>query len=126
MVVPGNRKHDVAVADIEVEFRPAHESAFAAVVRLRGEHDIATSAGISETLAPIDGNVLVDLSDCAFVESTVITVFVADSRERARKGQRLELVVPTGNATITRTLQVSGLSELLTVHKTHEFTTNRT
>ena len=120
MVVPGDRKHDVARASIEVECRAADVSAFSAVVRLRGEHDIATSVRIREALAPIDGHVLVDLSDCAFVESTVVTAFVLDARERAAKGHRLELVVPTDNATVTRTLQLFGVSDVLPVHATYE------
>jgi anti-anti-sigma factor len=121
MVVSESRERDFAIPGIEVEFRPAHAPAFAAVVKLCGEHDIATSAEIREALAAILGNVLVDLSDCAFVESSVVTALVLDSRERAHEQQRLELLVPSANATVTRTLELSGLTEMLTIHEAPEF-----
>jgi hypothetical protein len=41
------------------------------VRRLRGEHDLTTSTGVREALAPIQGNVLVDLSDRVFLDSSV-------------------------------------------------------
>jgi anti-anti-sigma factor len=116
MVVSEGREPQFALASVEVERRPAHAPAFAAVVRLCGEHDLATSAGVREALAPIRGSLLVDLSDCAFLDSSVLTVFVLDARERAHDGQRTELLVPAANMTVRRTLQVSGLTEMLTVH----------
>jgi anti-anti-sigma factor len=119
MVVAANRDQGFAVPGIEVEFGQA--PAFAAVVKLCGEHDIATSEHLREALAPILGNVLVDLSDCAFVDSSVITALVLDSRERARERQRLELLVPAANTTVTRTLELSGVTEVLTVHRALEF-----
>jgi anti-anti-sigma factor len=119
MVVSENRAQGFAIPDIEVEFGPV--PAFAAVVKLRGEHDIAASERLREVLAPILGNVLVDLSDCAFVDSSVIAALVLDSRERARERQRLELLVPAANATIARTLELCRVTEVLTVHRALEF-----
>ena len=58
----------------------------------------------------------VDTSDCAFLDSSMLTIFVLDARERAHDGQRTELLVPAANVSVRRTLQVSGLSEALTVH----------
>jgi anti-anti-sigma factor len=106
----GNRTR----AEIEVEIAPAR-GRFAARVALHGEHDIATSGAIREALSPIFGNVLVDLSDCSFIDSSVISVLLADCRERRREGQSLEVLVPPWNVSITRTIQVSGVASILTV-----------
>jgi anti-anti-sigma factor len=102
---------------VEVELRPARAPAFVAAVRLRGEHDMATVPRILEALEPIDGSVLVDLSECSFIDSSAINAFVADARRRAREGHRLELLVPAENAMVGRTLQVSGLDVFLPVRR---------
>ena len=115
MVVSENRDQGFAIPGIEVELWPV--PAFAAVVKLRGEHDIATSEHLRGVLAPIAGNVLVDLSECEFVDSSVITALVLDSHERARERQRLELLVPSANATVLRTLELCGATGVLTVHR---------
>lgn len=89
---------------------------FAATLQLCGEHDISTSRDLENALKPIFGNVLVDLTECTFIDSTTITVIVVDFQLRKREGHRLELLVPPENKTIMRTIAVSGLAELMTVH----------
>lgn len=103
-------------ATVEVELRPVSAPAFAAVVRLCGEHDLATGDDLRTALAPVHGSVLVDLSECSFVDSTVIGVLVADHQSRIREGHRLELLVPAENTHVTRTLNVSGVGRLLPLH----------
>jgi len=115
MVVAGSDGREPVPARVEVEFRPARAPAFAAAVKLLGEHDMATIGTIKEGLAPINGNVLVDLSDCSFIDSSAINVFVSDARSRTREGHRLELFVPDENAAVARTLQVCGLDSFLHV-----------
>lgn len=102
------------VVDIEV----AAESTpgYAATVILRNEHDLATSQGIETVLAPLVGNVLVDLSECDFMDSTVITVLLRKARELEREGYQLELVVPPENVHVTRIAEVVGLRAFTTVH----------
>jgi anti-anti-sigma factor len=117
-VVSENPERNAPGVDIQVESQPVRAPAFAAIVKLCGEHDIATSEGIRDALAPISGHVLVNLSDCSFLDSTVLSAFVLDSRARSLRGHRLELAVPESNKRIVRTLQVSGLTEVLTVHAT--------
>jgi anti-anti-sigma factor len=115
MVASQNPSRD-DLADIEVEYSAARAPAFAAVLTLCGEHDVATSDGLREALAAIHGHVLVDLSDCDFVDSSVLSVLLRDSHTRGSGGQRLELLVPVANVTVSRTLEVSGVAQLLTVH----------
>jgi anti-anti-sigma factor len=117
MVVAKNREPDLAGAVVEVVPRAATAPGYAAIVKVSGEHDIATIPRLRETLELIRGNVLVDLSGCTFLDSSVIHAFVDDARERRREWQSLELIVPAANATVARTLRISGLSELLVVHE---------
>jgi anti-anti-sigma factor len=105
---------------VDVELRPACAPAFGGIVRLHGEHDMSTSDDVLGAIAPIEGDVLIDLSDCAFLDSTVIRVVLASFDARARQGCRLELVVPAANTTMTRTVEISGIRELLTVHESAE------
>jgi anti-anti-sigma factor len=89
---------------------------YAAVVSLHGEHDLSTRDQVEEALAGIFGSVLVDLSACPFIDSTVIVALIAQLQERVREGHRLELVVPPGNTSILRIVEVVGLRDLLVVH----------
>jgi anti-anti-sigma factor len=104
-------------ASIEVEAPPQGLDAYHAVVRLHGGHDIATSRSLREALDPLDGSVLLDLSDCGFIDSSVIYVIFSDAHSRARQEHRLELLVPPENRAITRTLEIAGAREVLTVHR---------
>ncbi len=89
-------------------------AAYAAIVTLHGEHDIFTSSELRATLAPLDGNVLLDLSAREFIDSTVIGVVLARSGDLAREGRRLGLVVPAAN--VTRVVDMVGLRTLVKVH----------
>jgi anti-anti-sigma factor len=100
----------------DVELAPESTPGYAATVLLRNEHDLATLEGIESVLAPILGNVLVDLSECEFMDSTVISVLLKKSSELDREGYRIELVVPPANENVTRIVEVVGLRSLLTVH----------
>jgi anti-anti-sigma factor len=116
---PIQRRHgDPFGAAVKVELEPARAPGFAAIVHLVGEHDVGTKSGIEGALQPIVGDVLVDLSACEFIDSSVLSTFVMDWRARSASGHRLELAVPESNRMIVRTLKVSGLTEVLTVHAT--------
>ena len=98
---------------IEVEFGPFDGSGFSARVRLFGEHDLATSHEVITTLASLEGNVLVDLAACEFIDSTIIGALLHDAQARGREGKRLELFVPPENTIVSRTLEVSGATDLI-------------
>jgi anti-anti-sigma factor len=100
---------------VNVELNPATAPGFAAIVRLCGEHDLATGSEIVGALEPVYGNVLVDLTTCEFIDSTVISVLIVNQQARQREGQRLELLVPPENTMVRRTLEVSGVTEVLSV-----------
>ena len=109
-----SRRGEPSPAVVDVELRPPSAPGFAAIVRLVGEHDMATSPSFREALQRIYGHVLVDLSECDFIDSSVIGVLFGDYQARTKEGQRLELIAPR-EGTVARTLQVSGVSRLITV-----------
>lgn len=102
---------------LDVELRPTRPLGYAAIVTMRGEHDLATSDELASTLAPIAGNLLIDMSGCGFIDSTVIGVVIGKSQELAREGYRLELVVPEQNRIVGRVVDIVGLRTLVTVHR---------
>jgi anti-anti-sigma factor len=99
--------------EIQVEIQPADLPEFAALVRLCGEHDLASGGELRAALTPIQGNVLVDLSECSFIDSTTISVLIVDHQARSRAHRRLELLVPPENMYVKRTLEVCGVAKLV-------------
>jgi anti-anti-sigma factor len=107
---------------VDIEMRPISAPRFAALIKCLGEHDIATGLTISEALAAIHGNVLLDLSRCTFIDSTVIGLLLRDAHKRTRDGHALELVVPRENNTIARTLAIVGAERTMPIHDSVEKT----
>ena len=91
-----------------------------AIVTLRGEHDLSTRAEIHATLARVgeEAHVLVDLSECSFIDSSVIGALVAAFQALAAQGRRLELAIPPDAAAIQRVAKVAGLTTFLAIHET--------
>ena len=110
----GQRRSYPRPIELRMDAAGTHE--YAVVLKLRGEHDLATAVEIQDALDSIWGNLLVDLSECDFIDSTVISVLIRDSRTRAREGHDLALLAPLENATITRTLEIAGLHDALLIH----------
>jgi anti-anti-sigma factor len=93
-------------------------SQYVAVVKLCGEHDLSTALDVQDALDTLYGDVLIDLADCEFIDSTIISVLVRDSQTRQHEGHCLELLVPDDQSTIARTLAVTGLGGLIRIHAT--------
>jgi anti-anti-sigma factor len=89
---------------------------FAGVVSLVGEHDLATRERLDDALDRVSGSVLVDLSECRFLDSSVIGTLVTHARRVTSDGHRFEAVVPPANTVVTRVVDVCGLRELIAVH----------
>jgi anti-sigma B factor antagonist len=94
------------------------------VVGVSGELDYATAPRLRETFDGVISSgrtaVLVDLSDCTFIDSTGLSVLVhARSRlmDDARKG-RLEVCCP--DEQIRRLLQITGIDKAFGVHTSRD------
>lgn len=93
-----------------------------AVVSLTGEHDLSTHEAIETGVRraadyPV---VLVDLSQCSFIDSTVIAVIVSAHRTRVTRSARLELILPPEARHVDRIARMSGLSAIMPVHTSRE------
>jgi anti-anti-sigma factor len=99
-----------------IEFR-FDDPGYAATVVLCADHDLATSEGVRVALAPLCGNVLVDLTRCSFIDSTVIGMLIGKARDLRRDGYALELRVSSDPASqVARTLALVGIDTVMPVH----------
>jgi anti-anti-sigma factor len=105
-----------ALPAVEVEF-PEPGIAF---VKLRGEHDLATKQPLTEALASAGAHphVLVDLSECTFLDSSVVAAFIATHRDLSERGGRLGLVIPPHASAVQRVAQITALADILPIHET--------
>jgi anti-sigma B factor antagonist len=94
----------------------------AIVVTLRGEHDLNTRGAFSDALESAGGeaDVLVDLSACSFIDSTMIGALVLAFQTRSERGHRIELTIPAAAHAIQRVAKVAGLTTFMTIHETRE------
>ena len=102
---------------IEVQFRLPG----IALVQMHGEHDLSGREALAEALARASDqlNVLVDLSECTFMDSSVLGVLIPAGQAIKQRGGRLELVIPPEATTASRVAAITRLAEFLPIHKTH-------
>jgi hypothetical protein len=85
-----------------------------ALVEIEGDHDFASRAIVVTALEPLDGNLLVDLSRCSYIDMFVMSAIIGKGLALEKAGHRLELVVPP-TATFARSVQQLGVHMLLPV-----------
>jgi anti-anti-sigma factor len=94
-----------------------------AIVSLVGEHDLAQHEPLKEALetaAARRPNVLVDLSGCVFLDSTVISLLLHTQDEVVAGGGHFALVVPDGSTHTARVLDVMRLGDAVPIHDSLE------
>jgi anti-anti-sigma factor len=91
-----------------------------AVVKLRGEHDLGGKAALVKALSAASEqlNVLVDLSECTFMDSSVIAALVPVVRSLNESDGRLELVIPPEATNLHRVAKLTGLADFVPIHET--------
>jgi anti-anti-sigma factor len=92
-----------------------------AVVELLGEHGIGQSDMVRDALevaARRRRNVLVDLSHCGFVDSTIVKTLLHGCARVDAFGGRFALVVPAAAERVTRVAEIMGLRELFPLYTT--------
>jgi anti-anti-sigma factor len=109
--------HEASRPFVQIELGPPVAPDFHALVRLEGEHDLATSPMIENALASVHGDVLMDLSGCTFIDSSVIGTIVRRVEELGPAGFRLELLVPRENESVSRTLDLLGLRATIPIRE---------
>jgi anti-anti-sigma factor len=90
------------------------------VVTLRGEWDIATKDRLHQALGALrtDRDVVIDLREAAFFDSSALSELIAFQRRLADQGHRLETVV--GDSNMRRLLELTNLEKLLGVSPQRE------
>jgi len=94
-----------------------------ATVALLGEHDVATSDALGNAFALAAGrrrHVLVDLSACSFIDSTVIDMLVRTRSAAFSHDGRIGLILPDAMSHPARVLAASGLSQVLPTYISRE------
>ncbi|HEY3673831.1 MAG TPA: STAS domain-containing protein [Acidimicrobiia bacterium] len=85
------------------------------VLHVKGEIDLVTAPQLRASLLELAGNVVVDLTDVAFLDSTGIGVLVVARNRFMVDGGGLTLRRP--NDVITRTLEIVGIGEWIEGHR---------
>ncbi len=97
------------------------------VVEVRGELDLSTAPDLEgpldQAIADEHSSVLLDLSDCEFIDSTGIALIVrAWQRVDARSGNggNGRVVLCSGNEQVRRVLEVTGLDNSIAIFTTRD------
>ena len=94
-------------------------SASAAVVTLGGDHDVSSRDAISEAfgVAATGRNLLVDLSGCTFIDSTIIKLLLQTMRALEENDARLELVIDIdSHGHVARVAELMGIADVIPTH----------
>jgi anti-sigma B factor antagonist len=97
-----------------------HHAPGLAVVSMRGEHDLSTAPELTYALeqAAAHSNVVVDLSECSFIDSTVIKALIKTALDVQARSEQLVLVIPSEQRAVARIAQMTHLAELVPIHTT--------
>ena len=97
------------------------------VVAVRGELDLGTASDLEgpleEAIAATDATVLIDLSDCEFIDSTGIALIVRawQRLDRAADGDgNGKVVICSANEQVRRVLEITGLELSIPIHRTRD------
>jgi anti-anti-sigma factor len=90
------------------------------IVTLQGEHDVASSEAFTMALALARDytSVLVDLTTCTFIDTTITSAVVAAAAHMRQADRSLELIVPPGARATRRVLRLAGVLPLIPLHAT--------
>jgi anti-anti-sigma factor len=96
---------------VEIDSAPGGD----VVVRLCGDHDLSTKPRLLHALAGVRraSGVVIDLTECTFVDSTIIAAIMHASRASSAKGPSVSLRLPSDTSYVYRALSVAGLLDLL-------------
>ncbi|HEX8753658.1 MAG TPA: STAS domain-containing protein [Solirubrobacterales bacterium] len=97
------------------------------VIAVRGELDLSTAADLEppleEAISTGDASVLIDLSECEFIDSTGIALIVRawQRLDRAAEGEgQGKVVICSGNEQVRRVLEITGLELSIPILETRD------
>ena len=98
-------------------------SASAAIVTLGGDHDVASRDSIAEafSVASTGRDLLVDLTDCTFIDSTIIKLLLQTMRALEENDARLEIVIDIeSHGHVARVAELMGIADVIPTHGSRE------
>jgi len=84
------------------------------VVRVQGELDLACVDDLEAALASEKRDLVVDLTECTFLDSSAIRTLLEAAAEVESAGGRIAVVVSEPG--VRRTLEIAGLNERIAIH----------
>ena len=116
--MPDERTHAAASPAVPAALEIAQLSAEVAVVTLRGEHDLHSWSEVTLALANASQrrSVLVDLSACTFLDSSMLTALLVTGKQLRLRGGALAVVIPPG-AQVRRIFEIMNVHMLVGVHE---------
>jgi anti-anti-sigma factor len=94
------------------------------IIAVRGELDLSTAPDLERPLEDAlengEGPILVDLSECEFIDSTGIALIVRATQRLEGDGAGRTLVVCSYNDQVRRVLDITGLDVSIPVHGTRD------
>ena len=87
------------------------------LIQLAGEHDYGSKGRVERVLGGLNGHVLVDLTDCDLIDTSIINVLLTKHRELQRAGFKLELIIPSTQVHLSRTFDLLGIRNLVTIRE---------
>ena len=99
-----------------------HTTSGTAVVTMYGEHDLSTEPALTRALdeGAAHSDVVVDLSECDFIDSTIIAALLRAAHAVAQGGEQFSLVIPAARRQIARIAEMTRLGDLVPIHPTRE------
>jgi anti-anti-sigma regulatory factor len=118
--VPGDElshesRFDSARPAIEVRTGLGRAPRFVSMVTLYGEMDYGSRTRLEEAFEDLHGHVIVDLSHCELIDTTIINVILTKYRDLQREGYGLELLIPPARVHLTRIFGLLGIRNLMTI-----------
>jgi anti-anti-sigma factor len=98
-------------------------SAGAAVVTLEGDHDVASRGVVADafSVAATGRDLLVDLTDCTFIDSTIIKLLLQTMRALEENDARLEIVIDSdSHGHVARVAELMGIADVIPTHSTRD------
>jgi anti-anti-sigma factor len=95
-----------------------HHAPGLAFVNMRGEHDLSTAPALLRALeeAAAHSYVLVDLSECSFMDSIALQAIIKTANEVQARGETLVAVIPPEQAQVAGIAHMTRLAELFPIH----------
>ena len=90
-----------------------------AVVTMRGEYDLSTAVALSDAMEAAAARpcVLIDMSDCTFLDSTALARLLSAHRKQIARDGRFEVVIPSSAQAVQRIIKLCRIDALVTIRE---------